>query len=156
MKGLKKLAIAGVAVLALTLGSITALAVSKYSTPAEAVAGLTGREVQSVIDEREQSGKTYGSIANEAGVFDKFKEEMNEMKKEVLAKRVASGTMTQEQADAVIARLEANQANCNGSGTGTCGGCGMRAGFGRAQGAKRGQGVCGMGRGMQTQQHFAR
>ena len=120
---------------------------SQYLTPAEAVAGLTGREVQSVIDERTQTGKTYGSIANEAGALDEFKAEMLEMKKDTLAARVAAGTMTQEQADAIIARIEANQANCDGTGAG-CGlngaGCGMGTGFGQG----RGQGGRGMGNGL--------
>jgi len=147
MKTMKKLVVTGVAVFTLAIGSVTAFAASQYSTPAEAVAGLTGREVQSVIDERTQTGKTYGSIANEAGALDEFKVEMLEMKKDTLAARVAAGTMTQEQADAIIARIEANQANCDGTGAG-CGlngaGCGMGTGFGQG----RGQGGRGMGNGL--------
>lgn len=155
MKGIKKLLITGVAVLALTVGSVTAFAASQYSTPAEAVAGLTGRAVQSVIDERTQTGKTYGTIANEVGVLDEFKEEMLEMKKGMLAARVAAGEMTQEQADAILARIEANQANCDGSGIGggsdrACGGMGAR--FGQGNGQARGQGGFGMGKGLRTQQ----
>jgi len=155
MKGTKKIVIAGAAVLALIAGSITAFAASQYSTPAEAVAGLTGREVQSVIDERAQTGKTYGSIANEAGVLDEFREEMLEMKKDMLTARVADGKMTQEQADAVIARIEANQASCDGAGTG-CGlsgvGSGIGARFGQGSGQGQGQGGRGLGKGMHTQQ----
>ena len=147
MKTMKKLVVTGVAVFTLATGSVTAFAASQYLTPAEAVAGLTGREVQSVIDERTQTGKTYGSIANEAGALDEFKVEMLEMKKDTLAARVAAGTMTQEQADAIIARIEANQANCDGTGAG-CGlngaGCGMGTGFGQG----RGQGGRGMGNGL--------
>jgi hypothetical protein len=147
MKTMKKLVVTGVAVFMLAAGSVTAFAASQYSTPAEAVAGLTGREVRSVIDERTQTGKTYGSIANEADVLDEFKEEILGMKKDALAARVAAGTMTQEQADAVMAGIEANQANCDGTGTG-CGpngaGCGMGAGFGQG----RGQSGRGMGNGL--------
>lgn len=151
MKTMKKFVAAGVAVMALAVGSVTAFAASQYSTPAEAVAGLTGREVQSVIDERAQTGKTYGTIANEAGVLDEFKTEMLELKKDTLAARVAAGTMTEEQADAIIARIEANQANCDGTGTGfglKSAGCGMGAGFGQGGGQGRGQGGCGMGNGL--------
>lgn len=151
MKGIKKFFITGVAVLALAAGTVTAFAASKYSTPAEAVAGLTGREVQSVIEERTQTRKTYGSIANEAGVLDEFRVEMLEMKKDMLTARVADGKMTQEQADAVIARIEANQANCDGTGTG-CGlsgvGSGMGARFGQGSGQGQGQGGRGMGKGL--------
>ncbi len=142
MKTMKKLVIAGFAVLTVAAGSVTAFAASQYGTPAEAVAGLSGREVQSVTDERAQSGKTYGDIANEAGVLDKFKAEMLEMKKDTVAARVAAGTMTQEEADAIIARIEANQANCDGTGTGygrNGAGCGAGAGFGQGSGQGRGQ-----------------
>jgi hypothetical protein len=142
MKTMKKLVIAGFAVLTVAAGSVTAFAASQYATPAEAVAGLSGREVQSVTDERTQSGKTYGAIANEAGVLDKFKAEMLEMKKDTVAARVAAGTMTQEEADAIIARIEENQANCDGTGTGyrrNGAGCGAGAGFGQGSGQGRGQ-----------------
>lgn len=150
MKIIKKLVVTGIAVLTLAAGSVTAFAASQYATPAEAVAGLTGREVQSVIDERIESGKTYGTIASEAGVLDEFKTEMLEMKKDKLAARVAAGTMTQEQADAILARIEANQANCDGTGNGMNGaGCGMGTGFGQGGGQGRGQGR-GMGSGMRN------
>lgn len=157
MKTMKKFVITGVAVLTLAVGSLTAFAASQYSTPAEAIAGLTGREVQSVIDERTQTGKTYGTVANEAGVLDEFKEEMLEIQKDTLAARVAAGTMTQEQADAIITRIEANQVNCDGTGAG-CGwngtGYGTGAGFGQGNdqinGQGRGQGSRGMGNGLRN------
>lgn len=146
MKTIKRLAIVGIAVLTLAAGAVTAFAASQYATPAEAVAGLTGREVQSVIDERTETGKSYGTIANEAGVLDKFKSEVLEMKKDALAARVAAGTMTQERADAILARIETNQANCDGTGTG----CGMGAGFGQGGDQGRGQGGRGMGNGLRN------
>ena len=128
----------------LTASTVTAFAASQYSTPAEAVAGLTGREVQSVIAERVETGKTYGSIANEADVLDEFKAEMLEMKKDKVADRVEAGTMTQERADAIIARNEANQSNCDG----TVSGGGMKNGAGNRMGAGFGQGGQGMGNGL--------
>ncbi len=146
MKTIKRLAIVGIAVLTLAAGAVTAFAASQYATPAEAVAGLTGREVQSVIDERTETGKSYGTIANEAGVLDKFKSEVLEMKKDALAARVAAGTMTQERADAILARIEMNQANCDGTGTG----CGMGAKFGQGGDQGRGQGGRGMGNGLRN------
>lgn len=151
MKNIKKLIIAGIAVLTMAAGSATAFAISKYETPADAVAGLTGREVQSVIDERTQTGKTYGTIANEAGVLDKFKAEMLEMKKKAVAARVAAGTMTQEQANAIIARIEKNQVSCDGTGTGYAqngSGLGSGAGFGKGNGQGRGQHGRGLGNGL--------
>ena len=80
MKNMRKLIIAGIVGLTLVAGTVTAFAASQYNTPAEAVAGLSGREVQSVIDERAQTGKTFGAIANEAGILDKFKAEMLDRK----------------------------------------------------------------------------
>jgi len=153
MKTMNRYAAAGiVAVLILAVGSVTAFAASTYSTPAEAVAALAGREVQSVINERTETGKTYGTIANEAGILDEFKEEMLEMKSEKIAARVADGTITQEQADALLERMEVNLANCNGNGRGGGAGCGMGTGFGKACVSECGQGSCGMGNGMCARQ----
>ena len=134
MKTIKKFVIAGIMVLVLLAGTVAALAAAQYATPAEAVAGLTGRDVQSISDERAQTGKTYGTIAHEAGVMAAFKAEMLEMKKDILAARVAAGCMTQEQADAVLNKIVSHQATCDGSGAGcelhgTGAGCG--AGFGQ-------------------------
>lgn len=149
MKSMKKLITVGACALALSAMAVTTFAASAYKTPGEAVAGLTNREVQSVIDERTATGKTYGTIANEAGALEAFKSEMLEIKKDVLAARVAAGTMTQAQADAIIASIEANQVNCDGTGgTGNCGygaGCGFGGGFGAGAGQGRGmgRGVCG-------------
>lgn len=153
MKTIKRLAIVGIAVLTLAAGAVTAFAASQYATPAEAVAGLTGREVQSVIDERTETGKSYGTIANEAGILDEFKPEMLETKKNKLAARVEAGRMTQEQADAILAKIETNQANCDGTGTGhrmngTGSGTGAKFGQGSSQG--HGQSGRGMGNGLRN------
>ncbi|WMJ84826.1 DUF2680 domain-containing protein [Oscillospiraceae bacterium LTW-04] len=142
MKSMKKLITVGACALAISAMAITTFAASTYKTPAEAVAGLTNREVQSVIDERTTKGKTYGTIASEAGVLEEFKSEVLEIKKDALAARVAAGTMTQAQADAIIASIEANQATCDGTGNGA--GCGFGGGFGAGAGQGRGmgRGVC--------------
>lgn len=152
MKLKKSFVMIGASVAMMAAMSVSVFAASQYTTPAEAVAGLTGREVQSVIDERTETGKSYGTIAAEAGVLDEFKNETLEMKKDQLAKRVADGTMTQEQADAIIARLEANQATCDGSGSAGTGrnagaGFGMGSRQGGGQGGGQGKGA-GTGRGM--------
>jgi hypothetical protein len=134
VKNLKKYAGVGIiAVFILAAGSIAAFAASPYSTPAEVVAAIAGREVQSVINERIETGKTYGTIADEAGAFEEFKKKMLEAKRESIAARVADGTMTQEQADAILERMEVNQANCKGNGIGGGAGCRMGAGFGKAR-----------------------
>lgn len=149
MKSIKKLITVSACALVLSAMVVTTFAASAYKTPAEAVAGLTKREVQSVIDERTTTGKTYGTIANEAGVLEAFKSEVLQIKKDALAARVAAGTMTQAQADAIIASIEANQANCDGTGAGNCGvGRGAGAGFGAGAGQGRGLGCGGYGAGL--------
>lgn len=148
MKNLKKIALIGTVVLTVSAASITAHAASNYGTPAEIVAGLTGKSVESVTAEKTETGDTYGALANEYGVLDQFKSQMLEQKKAYLDERVAAGTMTREQADAIIAAMEARQADCDG----TCsGGTGARmgAGFGgmngnRGGGARSSSG-CGSG-----------
>lgn len=129
MKNLKKLAVTGAVLAAIAATSVTAFAANGYGSPAEIVAGLTGRSVESVAAERAQSGNTYGAIAQQAGSLEEFKAQMLELKKEALSKRVAAGTMTQERADSILTAMEENQANCDGTCTGgTCEGLG--GGFG--------------------------
>ncbi len=139
MKKLKKIALIGAVVLIVSAASMTALAASSYNTPAEIVAGLTGKSVESVTAEKTETDVTYGALAGEYGVLDQFKSQMLQQKKAYLAERVAAGTMTQERADAIIAAREANQANCDGTrnggmGNGTCGRNDGGIGFGAGGG----------------------
>lgn len=138
MKSLKKIVTIGLMVLTVSAISITAFAASGYNTPAEAVAGIIGRTVESVTEERAESGKTFGNIASEAGKLDEFKAEMLEMKKDRLAAQVAEGKITKEKADEIIAAIEANMANCDGTGSGM---------LGRKMGAKFGSNGEGLGNG---------
>lgn len=138
MKKFKKIATIGLMVLAISAVSITAFAASKYNTPAEAVAGITGRTVESVTEERSESGKTFGSIASNAGKLDEFKAEMLEMKKDKLAAQVEEGKITKEKADEIIAAIKENMANCDGTGGGM---------IGRKMGAKFGSNGEGLGNG---------
>ena len=154
MTKFKKISTIGVMLLVIGATSITAFAASKYNSPAEAAAGLTGKTVESVIAERTETGNSYGAIASEAGKLEEFKNEMLEIKKDALAEKVAAGKLTQEEADKIIAAIEENQATCDGTGSarigqkmgagfggGNCNGQGN--GQGRSQGgAGRGQGSC--------------
>ncbi|MHB1485752.1 MAG: DUF2680 domain-containing protein [Saccharofermentanales bacterium] len=143
MKKFKTLTAIGATVLAISAISFTAFAASTYSSPAQAVAGLTGRTEESVIAQKTESGDTYGTIAKEAGKLEEFKDEMLEIKKDALAERVKAGTMTQEQADLILKNIEENQATCDGTGSARIGQK-SGAGFGRMNG--QGQGA-GTGRG---------
>ena len=74
---------------------------------------------------------------------------MLKAKKAILDQRVAAGTLTQERANEIMAALEANQANCDGTGGGRIGqkmGAGFGGGMGSRQG--RGQGASGFGQGI--------
>jgi hypothetical protein len=150
MRGLKK--VAAIAAAVLVLGTAGAAFAATYKTPAQIVSGLTGKTTDQVSAER-ASGKTYGTIAKDAGKLDEFKTQMLEQKKALLDQRVKDGRLTQERADAIYNAIKANQATCDGTGNkgygsgcgagmGT-GGCGMGGGFGR--GAGQGMG-CGFNR----------
>lgn len=137
MNTMKRFIAAGTIILTIGAVSASALAASAYNNPAEAVAGLTGRTLESVTQERAETGNTYGTIANQAGVLTEFQAEVLEIKKDRLQSRVEAGTMTQERADAIIEAAEENQANCDGSGSARIGqnqGAGFGAGSGMGQG----------------------
>lgn len=150
---MKKLLVTVLAVGILLLMSVSAFAAkpaADYNTPAEIVAGLTGRTVESVISERTETGKTYGKIASDAGVLDEFKAACLDVKKDILDQRVASGDITQADADAILAAIEENQAACDGTGTARMGRNGgvefgsQGAGCGGSRGQGGGRGVGGM------------
>lgn len=146
MTKITKFTVIGGLVLAIGATSLTAFAASAYSSPAEAAAGLTGQTVDSVAAERAETGKSYGTIAAEAGKLEEFQKEMLEMKKDALAEKVAAGTMTQEEADAILAAVEENQATCDGTGSARVG-RNTGAGFGKGNGGCSGNGQGRMGRG---------
>lgn len=145
MKNIKKLILAGAVILAVGTTTATAFAASPYNTPAEALAGLTGRTVEDVTAERLETEKTYGTLASDAGKLEEFSDEMLQIKKDIMADRVEAGLITQEQADEIMAAIEENQAACDGTGSGRTGQR-MGAGFGGMQGngqGNRGFGQCG-------------
>ncbi len=138
-----------VGAMALTIGatSLTAFAASNYKTPAEAAAGVTGKTVETVTQEKAETGKTYGTIAKDAGKLDEFKKENLEMKKDNLKSQVESGKITQEKADEIIKAVEKNQAECDGSGSAKIGqGMGARVGS-NGEGQGNGGANCGKGQG---------
>lgn len=115
MKGLKKV-IAVCAVVGLIGAGSAVTFATTYQTPAEAVAGLTGRTVESVVKERVDTGKNYGTMAKEAGKLSEFQAEMLEMKKDQLGQQVAAGTMTAAQAQSATAAMAQQQVYCDGTG----------------------------------------
>ncbi|WP_088186780.1 DUF2680 domain-containing protein [Desulfosporosinus sp. FKA] len=112
-----------------------------YQTPADIAASVTGKSITDVNQER-ASGKTYGTIAKEAGKLEEFQAQMLEQKKAILKQRVTDGQLTQQQADQIYERIKSNQALCNG--TGNCSGLMGGQGMGRGAGNRMGSGM-GMG-----------
>ena len=141
MTKMKKMLAIGATVLMIVATSVTALAATNGKSPAEILAGLTGKSVESVVADKTASDKTYGTLASEAGKLTEFKAQMLENRKAVLAEKVAAGTMTQERANQMITTMEQNQANCDGSGAARMGQK-KGAGFGNRNGNGEG---CGQG-----------
>lgn len=140
MKSFKKLVAIATAVV--VVGATGAVYAATIKTPAEITAGLTGKSTDELYTQR-QSGKTYGTIAKEAGKLDEFKAQMLERRKAILDERVKAGTLTQEQADTIYNNMKENQAVCDADGNA---GLGMSNGTCASTGS--GQGMMGQGRGM--------
>jgi hypothetical protein len=114
-------------------------------TPADIAAALTGKSVSDVNKERE-TGKTYGTIAKDAGKLEEFQVQMLEQRKAVLDQRVKNGEITQQQADDIYNAIKNNQATCDGTGDAKLGKqYGMWRGNGQGTGRGRGQGMMGRG-----------
>lgn len=153
MKNIRKVTIIAAVVLVVGATGVTGFAASLYQSPAEALAGITGQTVESLMAERQETDKTYGKIAADAGKLDEFKAEAMEIKKDKLSAQVADGKITQEKADTIIKTIEENQANCDGTGSHRIGQDeGARFGM-NGQGQGEGQGLAngnhgqGMGQG---------
>ncbi|NNJ29976.1 hypothetical protein [Lacrimispora defluvii] len=113
--------------LALSAATMTSFAAAAYKTPAEAVSGFTGKTLDEVTAER-KSGKSYGSIASEAGKLREFQQAVSDIHEDRLNEAVADGTLTREQADAQLAAIRERQAACDGNGSGDNTGTGCGAG----------------------------
>ena len=150
MKNVKKLI--AVIVVVGVLGSAGAAIAATAKTPAEIAEGLTGKTVEELYKER-AAGKTYGTIAKDAGKLDEFKAQMLEQKKAILDQRVKDGILTQQQADKMYKAMQESLANCDGTGNARMGrmnGTGFGQGAGKGRRAGMGSGACngtGMGYG---------
>ena len=135
MKNFKKLIAA--ATIVGVLGVTGAAYAVGAMTPAGIAAGVTGQTVEQVTAER-AAGKTYGTIASDAGKLDEFKTQILEQKKIILDQRVKDGNLTQAQADQIYASIKTNQVNCDTTGSA---GMGSRNGVGFGQGMGMGKGA---------------
>ena len=143
MKNVRNIVAAGALTLAMGVTSMTVFAAAKYDTPQDALAGITGKSVEE-ITEMKVENKTYGTIAAEAGKLDEFKAELFEQKKEALQERVTEGKIAQEDADALLERVQEHQALCDGEGNpgeGMMEGAGLQFGNGPKDGNGNGEGL---------------
>lgn len=145
MKNIKKIVLSIAVVSVLSTGGVV-FAVAANKTPADITASVTGKSVEQVAKER-TSGKTYGTIAKEAGKLDEFKAESLKQKKVALDQRVKDGKLTQAEADKIYNSIKTNQETCDGTGNA---GIGKRNGLGAGQGMGKGSGQ-GNGGGCNTQ-----
>jgi len=120
--------------------STAAFAATDYKTPAEIVAGLTGKTVDEATADR-QDGTSYGAQAQDADKLDEFQTERLEMYKQYLDQAVLDGKLTQAEADKLLEEMDLRMEDCDGTGTGICDGTGA------GQNSERGNGT-GMGMGM--------
>ncbi|MDD2534311.1 MAG: hypothetical protein PHC86_06395 [Eubacteriales bacterium] len=110
-------------------------AASIYGSPAEIIAGLTGKTVDEVNAARED-GETYGEQAVAADVLDQFHAERIIVMEDRLNALVEDGRLTQADADARLATMTAAIADCDGTGTGVglSGGVGFKGELGARDG----------------------
>ena len=105
-----------------TLGAlgIGAISVSAYmcnsQDKAEILSELTGKSTNEIIEERVNEDKTYGTIALESGVLEKFQEKNLEQMKTNLNNKVEAGAISKEEADTIISNRENAMQNCDGTG----------------------------------------
>ena len=143
MKNVRNIVAAGVLTLAMGVTSMTVFAAAKYDSPQDALAGITGKSVEEIAEMKVEN-KTYGAIAAEAGKLDEFKAELFEQKKEALQERVTEGKIAQEDADALLERVQEHQALCDGEGNpgeGLMEGAGLQLGNGPKDGNGNGEGL---------------
>jgi hypothetical protein len=119
MRKFTKARLTGGIVAGVLAASVVGVSAATLQTPAQIAAGLTGREVQSIIDERNHTGKSYGRIAADAGQLEAFKASVLQNRKAATQRKVHEGRLTQEQGDKIMEQLQQRQETCDGSGNGS-------------------------------------
>jgi len=151
MKKNKLILILSVAMI-LVIGMSTAAfaAAADYKTPAEIVAGMTGKTVDEATADR-QAGTSYGAQAQEADKLDEFQAERLALYGQYLDQAVLDGKLTQAEADKLLEEMTLRMESCDGTGAGLNAERGNGAGMGMGRGAGNGTGT-GLGCGSCTNQ----
>lgn len=134
---MKKLFITLMVLVGLSLTLVGAMAAGNDDAW-EFVGKLAGKTPEEIAELR-GNGFHMGQLALDADKFDEFKAYMTERREAILEQKVADGVLTQAEADALKAEMEARSADCTGDGTNQAlGGMRIRAntsggngGFGR-------------------------
>ena len=93
--------------------------------------GLTVEEFEAAIE----SGETLSSLAEQANMtLEELQTLMQDFRAEALTQAVAEGTITQEQADQMLERMERKGERCGGKFGGPGGHGGRGGGFGKGEG----------------------
>ena len=113
-------------------------------SPASIFGNLVGVTEEEAYQMRVDTGKTFGQLAEEKGVYDKYLEASKEAKIAYVNQLVAEGKLTQAEADQIInnintcdgtqqnlnqgvfGRGQGGRGMLNGTGSGFCGGTGER------------------------------
>lgn len=126
------------AVVILAMGTMALSFAGSLFSPAEIYADLTGTTVDEAYALKLETGKTFGELAEEAGVYEAFRDATHANKVAWINEKVENGELTEEEAAQIIENLE----NCTGdqsgmmrglfsqNGTGTGRGCGVNNGEG--------------------------
>ena len=141
----KKILLMTAIVTVLVLGLATvSFAATEWKTPAEILAGLTGKSVEAVQEAR-QEGQSYGAQAAAADKLEAFRDERLAQVENRLKDAVEDGQLTEEEAAQRLETMQERAETCDGSGLGQAEG-GLRIG-GQGNGRRGGQAGDGLGQG---------
>lgn len=102
----------------LVLGGGSAAYASAGASSLAVLADAADTSVDTILENRED-GETLGSIAAEYGVLAEFQEARLADRIALIQEKVEEGTLTQDEADEIIATMEDHLADCDGTGTGS-------------------------------------
>ena len=142
MKSKKMLVVLTIVTTILVAFASVSFAASIYGSPAEIIAGLTGKTTDEVYAARE-AGESFGEQAADAEKLEAFQDERLALMQDRLAQLVEDGRLTQVEADARLAQIKEAIESCDGTGANAGSGLGGLMGGLGGRGGMGGQGICG-------------
>ncbi len=107
MKRVMSFAVAGI----IAAGMMVPTFADTPQRPADIYAEANGISVEEAYELRHATDQTFGELSEEAGTYDAFSTAMQAFNKDRIADLLEDGTITQDQADAMYAQMEA----CDGT-----------------------------------------